>query len=57
LKYDVGPNEAKNIKTWQWPDDWLYHHFKKKLENQIKKFGKERMEQKVSELRTLQVHK
>ena len=46
--------EEKKLKTWQWPDQWLYDHFNKKLRLQIKNFGEEKMKEKVAELRGLQ---
>ena len=54
FKYDVSPDEAKKLKTWQWPDHWLYDHFKKLLVKKIRAFGEDRMKEKVSELRRLQ---
>ena len=54
FKYDVSPDEAKKLKTWQWPDQWLYDHFKKLLVKKIRAFGEDRMKEKVSELRRLQ---
>ena len=54
FQYDVSPDEQKKLKTWQWPDQWLYDHFKQKLRVKILKFGEEKMKEKVSELRGLQ---